>query len=736
MGDKTRGLLATARKPWSHRLPRRPVTTPKPSTALLFIVASLSSNTLYARDLDLTSTLLRDASGRSVKEVAGFRLISATQDDAIHFIFTLDPENPRGENLIEFTLIRRDDSKPALARSASFNIEYRGPTTGGRPAPAVSKLAEEVVALVISNDPGGLIIAPPKPKALGEGGEVPAHVFLIDRLSAYAGIFLVLLFLLTLPLSLQTLFRTLKTAFWPNVTHRFTLTLLVTLSFATGLILRLFLPHFPVMYYMGYHLAATASTLEGIPKYGPGALALYHLVFQVAGTDHIAMMYTNSILGSLTPLAGAALLLRLGFPATSATWAIAFLSLTPLFIKDATTESILVPTTLWTLMGLVMLLHYRNERRYLSLLLAFLHLTLAVFSRPEAVLLVPLTSLVFFLVVPQPKSEPRKMQRKILRYTPWVLVAALFLLRLAQLTIALEIEFARGNNPILKDPAALVALLPDLWRRNILFMQRFFPVIFTALAALSVLFPQRRLAAAAILLSSCLWLAASLVDLPYVSIPRVQVPAAVFCTLGAAVGLAKLFYRFSQSRAFLVSSSIVTMTVIPFSMLFTIPALWTPTNSDSEEELLRQARQFVPRDNPFILVRRGYDDAPRERLHLHYPDYWFEPPSRPGLVVGPDWFERTDVKDREAFFLLGTRCYMRQCGAQGLHPSCERILNTYMVEPIYERVVPVHRLPVDRATSLDQDLDFPWCLAATKEMRIGLYRILGKKPEQSDQPRE
>jgi len=668
------------------------------------------------------SDLLRDESGRIPEEMTGFRLISARQDEAIHLVFTLDPARPAGENLVEFTLTPRDPNRPAVARSRSFNIEYRGPMVGGRPAPAVAPLVEAVVAAIERNDPGGLLIAPPKPAALGEGAQVPLITELADRASAWAGLLLVLAFLLCLPWTVRGVGSDLRAGLARmDAGGRNLAAWTASISAVCGLLVRLLAPHRPVMYYMGYHLADTAARLEGIPKYGSGALAFYHLLFRVTGTDHLAMMYANSVLGAGIPLVAGALLARVGASAWSVAGAVSLLAWTPVFIRDATTESLLVPATLWMLSGIVLFLRAREDRKTSTLALSILHLLLAMYSRPEAVVLVPVCAGLFALFA-------RNGERERPSLWPWALAALFLVVRLAQLAVSLQVEFSRGNNPVLRDVEALAGLLPDLWRRNLVFWPDLFPAGVTLLGVVGVLSGPRRWVAIALLAAALLWLGVSLVDLPYVSIPRVQVPGALFWTLGAGIGFGAIASRFRGRRILgLVGSGILAA-----NLVWTVPGLWAPTNADDEEQLLRDARRLLPADEPFILVRRGYDDQPVERLHLYYPDYWFEPPMRPGLAVGPDWFRKTDVAGRTAYFLLGTRCYMRPCGETSIHPACRRMLESYRLEPLVERTVPVRRLPVDRAVRPDQDLDFPWCLSERDEMKIGLYKVVGATRKPAD----
>lgn len=705
MGSEGMFLVATTRK-----------------TFALALVTSVLALTSLARaeETDLAKSLIKDEEGRVPREVAGFRLISVQQGEAIHYVFTLDPSRPIGENLIELTLTPRDEARPAFARSASFNIEYRGPMVDKMPSPAVRPLADAVVAAIIRNDPGGILLAPPRPKAFGEGGEVPVHVEVIDRASAWTGIVLVVLFLFCLPWTARWVAQDLKLS-WMSSGRQGFYAQIALASVVVGLAIRLLAPHLPVMYYMGYHLADTAGRLEGIPKYGPGALALYHLVFQITGTDHLAMMYANSVLGSLTPLAGGALLVRLGIVGWGPAGAIVLLAFSPIFIRDATTESLLVPTTLWVLLGLVLFLRSREDGRTFTAAAAHLHLLLAMLSRPEAMVLVPLSAL---LLLPFSRPRDKTASRWTLaRVALWLVGLGILAIRIAQLAVALEVEFARGNNPVLRDPAGLLALIPDLWRRDVLLWPSLFPSAITTLAVLGMILGPRRLSALALNGIALAWIASSLVDLPYVSIPRVQVPGAVFCTIAAGVGVAGLHGVLSRHRVVLKVGAIVGTLLTAYTMAMTVPNLWAPTNSDDEERLLRDARDAIPKDQPFILVRRGYSDAPKERLHLYYPDYWFEPPARDGLAVGPDWFSRTDSAGRAAYFLLGTRCYMRACGAVGIHPACQRMRESYSLEPVIERTVPVRDLPIDRRQRPDQDLDFPWCLTAHGGMKIGLYRI-------------
>ena len=671
----------------------------------------------------IAETLLRTPGGETQKTFAGFPLVSAKQDYALHLIFTLDPANPAGRNLVEIVLTPRDDGRPALARTASFNLDFKGPMTGSSPAPAVKPLVDEVIAVIQRNDSGGHLI----PQPPSQDGKTSEEEKSIHRAVAWIGIALVVLFLGLLPWTgkwvLVDLMESLGSRPW---------LIALLLVAAVGLVLRLAVPHLPVMYYMGYRLAQDAASLDYIPKYGSGALAFYHLLFQVTGTSHLAMAYANSVLGAFMPLAGAALAARMGAPRITVLTTAALLSLAPVFIRDASTESILVPTVLWTLLGLQQFLKYRETRQVSMVAVGWVHILLALYSRPEAVVLPAFCLILLWRCVPGASSK-RSAAQWILLVGTLVAAHALIILRVSHLNSAMDLEFARGNTPVLRDPVALLSLAPEFLTRNLVFKPGLFPVGFLVLAAAALLTRATRWKAIALMTCASAWLAVALVDLPYVSIARVQVPGAVFLTIAAGLGAGALWELFSRwsakDAARRIPGAAVALLVLA-SMVTTVPGLWAKTNPDDEEKLLRETRERLP-DGPAILVRRSYEDQPEERLHLYYPDYWFNGGKQDVLVVGPDWFAGTDTAGRPAYFLLGTRCYMRKCGEEGMHPACRKILDGYRLEPVIERTVPVRHLPVDRKTRHDQELDFPWCLSVEREMKLGLYRIGDRTPATS-----
>jgi hypothetical protein len=700
------------------------------------------------------AALVAGPDGTVPDALGGLPLVTAFAEDwGFRFLFALDPKAPEGRNLVEFVLVRRDDGAPALARTPTWNVQYRGPTEGPGPAAAARPLADAFVAAVQRNDagappaaapagaasPGTSPDAPPEPSA--PAPPPPPGAGALDLAMAWLGLVLAAAFLLAFPATAARLARDVRRAAGPWAWA-------VLALVAAGLLARLLVPHRPVMYYMGYRMAEAAWSLDEIPKYGPGALALYHLLFQATGPSHLSMIALNAVLGGLLPGAAAALAARLGGGRWAVLSAAALVAATPVFVRDSATESLLVPNLLWTVLGLALLLRYRASRAPGDLALAALHGLLAAFSRPESVGLVPLAAAVLWWSAADGRSPgrappPLRLSGRwkgtalegLLRFAharvAWgvaAAVAVLLALRVAHLALAVRAELHLGNTPVLADPAGLLALVPDLWRRNLALRPAWFPAGVTAVALLPLLLGPRRGRALALLSLALAWLAVSLLDLPHVSLPRVQVPGLFFLALSAAFGLDAAWARRGsgrRGRMVRLGLGALATAAVAVSIPFSGAAFAERTLADDEESLWRDVRAALP-DGPVVLVRRGFDDQPVERLHLHAPDYWFRPPFRDDLVIGPDRLAVTDTAGRPVYFVLSTRCWLRECGQQGMHPACRRLLDAGGWVPVFERTLARPDIELDREVRPDQDLDFPWCVA-TSTMRVGLYRAASSR---------
>ncbi|MBP7126202.1 hypothetical protein KBD49_07550 [Myxococcota bacterium] len=656
--------------------------------------------------------LIREQNG-SPRDRWTLPLVGAFQEPwGFRLVFTLDPRQPEGKNLVEVQLHRLDRGGDFLARTPSFGLRYLGPTEGGRPAAPVLPLIEEVRDTVARNDPGGIDPAGALAGQEPAPAPGPRKGDWIDRVMVGIGALLVALFLGGLPFLLIRL--------WGEVRRLSPGWVLAVL--AIGLAVRWILPHRPVMYYMGYWLVQAADSLQEIPKHGPAGLVFDHLLFWFTGPSHRVLSGSNAVLGSLIPLAGAGLLALSGAGTVAVRAAAALLALTPVFARDSTTESLLVPATLWCLLGLASWQRYRRDRAASDALFAFTGLMLAAFSRPEFLALVPM--LLVFLPPPDPGPVGEAVAPGAGSRVARLLVAVsvpLLAFRVWHLQLAVGSEVSLGNLPVLKDPAALAVLAPDFLRRNLAFRPSWFPVGVTVLAFVGPLVPGNRRLALGLLLAALTGLAISLVDLPHVSLPRVQAPPLVFLALSASASLASLFGPVPRTRT-RRALGLAAAGALALSTVFSTAVIRERTNADDEEDLWREVARTLPGE-PVVLVRRGPEDQPVERLHLFHPDYWFRPPFREDLVINADRLPALDPAGRPVFFVLSTRCWLRECGRSGMHPACARVMEDFDLQPVFERDVPVRRVELDRKVRPDQDLDFPWCVGQSDGMRLGLYRV-------------
>ena len=682
----------------------------------VFLCVLLKPCLVSGAEHPLVKQLLKTDTGEILKEVQGLKLISTSVDESIHLLFAPNQPDIKNEDIVEIELVSLDDPREAVATTPSFKCLFKGIFVNGKPSPKFQPLIDKVVETIRKNDPGGIIV--PASKTESKASLRSPTYFFVNKISAYTGLFLVVLFLITLPFGVTALFKDL----FRTGNKAFVVSSLIC---ALGVLIRLVLPHYPVMYYMGYHLAQVARDLEDIPKYGSGALGLYHLLFYVTGTDHVAMMYLNSIISGFSILSSFVILRALFCSTLTSLLGGLFLALTPVFIKDATTESLLEPTIAFVLLSLAFALKYQEKKKSAYLFLALLHSSLSAYSRPEFVVFAPMT-LLLSLLHPAKKHGIEPGRKTLV--VAFTIYSVLLILRVWHLKLAMDIEFSRGNTPALRDLEALKPLLNDIFLRNILFFPSLYPLALTLLAFISMFLSTNRVASITLVIFGFAMIAITVVDLPYVSIYRVQVPGAVFVTLASAEGLCALLSKYFVSRMKRTLFLLLLGVPMAYSFIYTTKALWARTNDMEEEDGLRLVRDAL-RGKRFVLVRRSYNDEPRERLHLYYPDYWFEMPQMDGVVLDIDKFMKLRFYEREVYFYLGTRCYMRDCNAQeiSLHPACEKVLRSFTLETIFEHRFEPHRpdLPKSRRTKPYQELDFPWCLVQRPELKIGLYKVTG-----------
>ena len=87
-------------------------------------------------------------------------------------------------------------------------------------------------------------------------------------------------------------------------------------------------------------------------------------------------------------------------------------------------------------------------------------------------------------------------------------------------------------------------------------------------------------------------------------------------------------------------------------------------------------------------------------------------------------------QDGLVYAWLGTRCYQRDCSAQGVHPACAAILKQFYLRPVWTGQVDVQHLDLPSAFGggtddpyrTKRDLDFPWCVQQSS-IPLGLYAL-------------
>lgn len=691
------------------------------------VLLVILAGSLPAAARDLADEVLRDEGGRPVRVFGDREVREVREDRALHLLF-----DDGSGGTVEVRVEAPGAGPGVLERTASFQVRFLGPTVGERPAPPWDRVVEEVVRVLRRNDPGGLsfpearapgpddhprgLVSEPFPEM--RSPEDRRRMAPLDAWMRGIGMALTALFLLGLPWILRGLAGDLCRG---SAGRGFRVAAVALLL--TGLAARLLAPRFLAMHYMGWQLEHQVWEWTEVPKYGAGALALYRWLFLATGPSAEAMTWLNSVLGSLVPLAAGALAAGLGAGVAGRISALGLVALAPVMIRDATTESLLVPNLLWTLGGISLLIRARRTGRLADLVPAATMLSLAMTSRPESLALVPLAVAGALWAAPREGA----FRRGHLLGTG-LAMAAVIGVRIVHLAAGLQVERSVGNLPSVFSPWAWpVLLVRDLPRRSLVTWFHLFPAAATVLAAFAPLVTARRRAAWMLWGLALAWTAVSLMDLPYVSVPRVQAPAGAFVLLAAALGIEGLWGL--RDRLPRPSFGMLAATVglaLAGSGLVTVPGLWARTHAADEEVLIDRAlREIGP--GPAVVVRRGYHDEPRERLHLHYPDDRFH---RRGIVtVGPDAFLAAGAPlDTPVLFLRGTRCWLRSCDAPaGEHPACRAMMERFRLEPLEERRVPVRSLPVDRDVGPRHDLDFPWCLADPEGMTIGLYRVLGPR---------
>ena len=458
--------------------------------------------------------------------------------------------------------------------------------------------------------------------------------------------------------------------------------------------------------FIGYRATDEAIRLFPVPHYGIGTPALYHLLFAPFGADHRTLIWSNAVIGVLTlPLVAAFAARYLRSHAAAAVVAL-LVALTPMFVRNDTSDANNVPLLLWLFGGLVLWEAALDTGDRLALAAAGALFALAAICRPELPLfllvLVPATAWAL-----EPTWRPSRSP------VAWAVALAFALLVLPQLINTLySIRRLRAASSLPGWSVGHLGALFDL-RRDALANPRIFPLALTLLAAAGVRWPgpagARR--ARTLVALAAVYFALTLGDLDWANLARVQVPIALFACMLASLGALALVERARRrEQAVAMIAFVAGASAVPTAL-----QLWRPTNEQAEEEFLREALAALPA-GPLVFVRPGSEDMGVYFTHPYFPDYLLGPQRRPSSVTR--WLSPSR-DEGPAYFYLGMRCYaeFRQGDAPRPHgehvnAACARLRDDYRLAPVLERTVP------NRG-----DVWLPY-YGDAPELKLGLYRVL------------
>jgi hypothetical protein len=500
---------------------------------------------------------------------------------------------------------------------------------------------------------------------------------------------------------------------------------------AATLLLHGLLPDRLVMVYTGYDLTARLALLADLPRYGAGAIWLYQPALTFLGLDHASIQLANRVFGALSLLPFAALAFalvpgrRLGPLCATALFA-----LLPVIWRDHTSEAILAGTTFLLLTGLAAAtLALSHPARRTWLMLALPVLAAAITCRPEVALaLAPaLTGLALT------RTDKPEIPTALRSHRRTVALAAICLGLAVLPHLAWLLETARQQShdgSIVAPQLALTSRVAEVLTRANIFLAG--PWLSPALLVwpAAALFGPRRLLPAhvGLILAALAWLALSAVDLPDVSIPRVHLPALVLLLPVAGAGIERL--ATGPRFALRLVNPFVAALVFAAAVTSVAP-LYTPTNADAEEALVRAARAALPPGAGCLATVRFDDPPPPGHTQRHFPDYLFGDTTIVGLErFDADRATLADTCDGHAVALLGTRCFMALRPPDAGPPEgppelpvCTRFRQRYALEPVVDQ-------RIDNRTAHT----FPM-YPATPELHVGVYRIGARRGGDGGDPK-
>lgn len=694
---------------------------------------------------ELPAFALQILSGRETgpaPQLSGYQLQEAGPSGG-EYRMLWRPTPPASGDPVEIRLASRPPDAPAYSLTPSFRLSFRGspPPRPSQPTPEATQptpetteqLAKAVTAAILRHDPGNLRWPAAKtPSAPLHQTQFRAELQ-VDRQLALLTWALLAGSLLALAWVLAGALGQIRRLYlqYPH-SGRILLALL-----ALGTALRLAAPQRLVMAHMGHELLASARALGPPLKYGPAAQQWLHALDAVGLGSWPAVVAFNQLCAALQLPVLAGLLLRMGLSGAATASTLAAVALAPVLLHDAASESILVPAMTLTLAAAWAWQHYLHTHKTLGLAAAFALGWAAMLARPELLALVPLTlAAVAVLGWAQPGRVKARLPLPPL--APALILSAFLLwLRLQQLAATVQAEQAMGNTPRAYADWTLdrgLTLLGEaLWLKNGLFWPELVPLALLPawLAGLYAARGRDRKILLALLTLALAYLLPTPLDLPWLSVTRVQAPAMLWGLSAAGLGSwlwleqkAQLSGQFPKQRAAFVAGLWLT------SALATVPTLWRQDLSAQEELALRQALTTLP-PGPARLLTRTHADDPDERVHLGFAESLLDPAVRTGSLSELLRAAPADLGPEPTYVWLGSRCQLRPCERRGEHPACAAVRGQVALQPLWQgrlRHEAVELRPAfgpgrNDPNFASRDLDFPWCVA-NREFEVGLYRVM------------
>ena len=457
----------------------------------------------------------------------------------------------------------------------------------------------------------------------------------------------------------------------------------VAISLGLGVGLRLAVDDRLVMIFSAWRMAEDVAAATGIPKYGAGTFVLHRLAFALAPPDHAVLVSWHRACAILAlPLWLAVLARTRPLPGTVG-WAAALLATMPLLVRDAATESNLVPAALGLAATLLLLDAALDRGRPARGFLVGATVVGAwtAMTRPELPVVVALLAVAW----PYVRRARLPWPSALLAGLAWSLLVAPHLLHVA---LSAAEEATTGALPPLgfaRIPAAVQAI-PQFAPLQPLLV----PVAVPVLAALAGSRPNARLAGV-LLAVALLWMGLTSVDLPAPSVPRLHAPPVLLVTLVAAAGAAWLVQR--TPRKLLATCWLAAC--LALAALPTVPHLFARSNEDDAEVFLRRAFAALPPVGA-CLVYLGFQDPPvPHRTQRALPAYLLRPPHRDVTVYDlGTWARRGHPICRNGtYWLQDHRCwavdrYHRRDAGTRLLSGCQAIRQAHPWRPVLEERAP------------------------------------------------